>query len=221
MQARAGIQPILSLESRLPVAKIKTLIQLLEKRFVTPFISEGSGKAVLEAGEELLFQNEIAAKKPKIACGIIVDGAKIVVPSTKEMVIHGSFRATPVESGFFDLVLFDLATPLQEDVISGFKEVGRLLTPEGRGLLVDYHPFGLFAKSGTTRLRSLQSTIRGVEDYFRICRSADLEIVDVREGFIDDTLRGSFTTPEEMKAFREIKGSPLLIFVQVKKRGSL
>ena len=64
----------------------------------------------------------------------------------------------------------------------------------------------------------MQATIRGLEDYYKMCRVSALSIVDMHEGFIDDTLRNQFATPDEMSAYREIKGTPLVIFLQMVKK---
>lgn len=220
-EKKGGLQPILSLESRLSLPKLKNLIGHFTERFVPPALPALKDKTVLEIGEEnLKFQKPILEKKPKVYCGVIVGDCASLTSSQQGIpfVLKGSFKSIPFEEGFFDCVICRLSTPQQGDVISAFKEMARVLSPEGEGLILDYHPFGLFAKSGKERFRSVQSTLRGVEDYFKMCRLSGLAVEDLHEGFIDDTLRNQFTTPEEMAAFREIKGTPLVIFLKVVKQ---
>ncbi len=219
LDKKAGIQPILSLESRLPVLKLKQLIDLMGERFVLSAIPSLAEKTVLEVGEgSLKFQKLILDKKPKVFCGVSVGESGKLPQSGMPFVLKGSFKSIPFEEAFFDWALCRLASPLQGDVISSIKELGRVLAPEGEGFLLDYHPFGLYAKGGKERLRSVQSTIRGVEDYFKMAKMAGLAVTDLHEGFIDDTLRNQFTLPDEMSAFREIKGTPLVLFLRVMKQ---
>lgn len=226
VEAKSGLQPILSLESRLPLPKIRQLIDLFTERFVPPSLPNVKDKAVLEMGEwPLRFSALMMERRPKVFCGAIADGPVAgglektkVIKEEIPYLLRASFKSVPFEDQFFDLVICRLASPHQGDVISSFKELGRLLMPEGVGLVVDYHPFGGYAKSGTERLRSVQATIRGLEDYFKVCQMAELAVTEVREGFVDDTLRNQFTTPQEMAAFRELKGTPLVLFLKVKKQ---
>ncbi|MBI4125202.1 MAG: methyltransferase domain-containing protein [Deltaproteobacteria bacterium] len=218
VEVRGGPTPILSLESRLAIPKMKGLIERMGERFVPPALPSLQEKTVLEWGEwPLHFKNPIQAKKPKLFYGVIVGNSHQtkVLQSESPYLIQANFKSIPFESGFFDCVLCRLATPAQGDVISLFKELGRVLAPEGCALVLDFHPFGLYAKSGAVRLRSVQATIRGLEDYYKMCRMAGLQITEVREGFFDDTLRNQFVTPQEMSVFREIKGTPLVLFLKM------
>lgn len=218
-EAKGGLAPILSLESRLSIEKLKQLIDLQGQRFFPSAMPALKDKTVLEIGEASpQFQKLAAEKRPRLFCGVAVDSASLKAsPESASCVIKGSFKQIPFEGDFFDCVLARLATPHQGDVVGAFKELGRVLMPEGMGLILDFHPFGLYAKTGSARLRSHQATIRGVEDYFKMCRVSGLAVVDLLEGFVDDTLRNHFTTPQEMSVFRELKGSPLVLFLTVTK----
>jgi len=79
-------------------------------------------------------------------------------------------------------------------------------------VFIDYHPYGLYAKKGPNRLRSVESSIRGAEDYYRICRAAGLRVVDLREAFVDENLR-SYFGDDQISAYRSMKGSPLTIYL--------
>lgn len=221
VEGRGGLQPILSLESRLSMAKIQQLIHLFEDRFVPPALPLLKEKAILEIGEgPLRFQEHITEKRPKFFCGVLANGPEggRTMKEGSSYLVKASFKTIPFEDQFFDLVICRLASPKQGDVISHFKELGRILMPEGTAFVLDYHPFGGYAKSGTQRLRAVQSSVRGLEDYFKMSQMAELAIVEVREGFVDDTLRNQFTTAAEMAAFRELKGTPLVLFLKLMKR---
>jgi hypothetical protein len=89
----------------------------------------------------------------------------------------------------------------------------------GEAIAVDFHPFGMFAKKGASRLKPIESTVKGLEDYYRICKTAGFRVINIREGLIDENLRPFFVTEAEKQSFRMIKESPLLIFLFLKKGG--
>lgn len=219
--AGGGLVPLLSLETRVGLPKLKQLIDMQADRFVSQTLPMVKDKTVLEIGEGVpRFQKIIMERKPKAFCGIFVDDVSLKVGADSPlMMTKGSFKGIPFEEHFFDCVVARVATPHQGDVVTAFKEISRTLMPDGTALVLDFHPFGLYAKTGTPRLRSHQSTIRGLEDYFKMCRVAGLSVVDLHEGFLDDTVRNQFVTPGEMNAFRELKGTPLVLFLVVTKPG--
>lgn len=214
-----GLTPILSLEARVTIPKLRKLIQQIGERVVPQLLPSLQEKNVLEIGEgPLAFQKIILEKKPKMFCGAVIGG---VLPTTggeaPPWAVKTSIRSIPFDQQFFDGVVASLTTPLQGDVISVIKEIGRMLLPDGFALLIDFHPFGMYARSGSERIRSPMATIRGLEDYFRMCKLAGLSVVDLYEGFLDDTLRNQFTTNEEMNTFRDLKGTPLVLYIIVTK----
>ena len=218
VETRSGIKPVLSLEGRFAMERLRELIDTAADRLIASSIPQVSGKTVAEIGQPPLRTiKALAAKKPKLLCGFLVgDGAQN--PEGPEVLLsRGSFKTLPFEDQFFDWVVMRLASPLQGDVVQAFKELGRVLSPNGAAVVLDYHPYGLFSKSGNPRLRGVESTIRGVEDYYKICRMAQLIPVDLKEVFIDDSMRGIFTTAEELAGFRDVKGTPLLICFHVRK----
>jgi hypothetical protein len=91
-----------------------------------------------------------------------------------------------------------------------------VLAPGGQGMIVEFHPFGQFAKRGGQRMRSIESNLRKFEEYYRLCRKAGLRIVDLRESFIDESARALFGE-DEIAAYRQLKGTPLLAFFFVYK----
>lgn len=220
LAAGGGLVPVLALEARVGLPKLKQLINLQADRFVSQSLPMVAGKTVLEIGEGVpRFQKIIIEQKPKTFCGIFVDDVSLKVGTDSPvMMSKGSFRGIPFEENFFDCVVARVTTPHQGDVVTAFKEIGRTLLPDGVALILDFHPFGLYAKTGTTRLRSHQSTISGLEDYFKMARVSGLSVSDLHEGFLDDTLRNQFVSPQEMNTFRELKGTPLVLFLVVTKQ---
>lgn len=212
---RGGLKPILSLESQFTPAKLREMIAAATERICVPAIPEMKGQSALEIGDGPSFlAPRFMSMQARMALGFEIGGTPSLRQgdSTRGYVARGHASALPFEKELFDYIGARLATSLQGDVIKAVKEIGRVLSPGGQGFFADFHPFGLYAKKGTERMRAVESTVRGMEDYYKVCRSAGLRIVDLREAFIDETFRSLFAG-EEIQAYRNVKGSPLLIFV--------
>ena len=213
-ETRTGIKPVLALESQIQKEKIYQLIDYVTDRFVISSIPELREKNSMEIGEgPFHYLHSFVERKAKGACGVLLGGSKPFAKGkiSSAMVIRANSRSLPFDSQYYDYVVARFTTPFQSDLVGPVKELGRVMAPDATGVLIDFHPFGLFAKSGQERLRGVESSIRGLEDYYKMCRVARLEVTDIREAFIDDTLRNFFTTPTEMASFRELKGSPLVL----------
>lgn len=216
---RGGLQPILSLESILGVNKIGELVNASVERYALPAVPELAGRTALDLGEgppQLL--KRFTEREARLSLGFEIGGGSQGQQGDARTgyVVRGKAQNVPVADNFFDYVALRLATPFQGDILRVVKEAGRVMSPGGQGVLIDYHPYGMFAKKGPDRLRAIESSIRGMEDYYRICRTAGLRVVDVREAFIDENVRSMFTA-ETQAAFRTVKGSPLTIFLFIYK----
>ena len=212
---RGGLQPILSLESQLSGVRISELINFSTERIYVPTIPNLSGQMALEIGEGTsAFIPRFLQQQARAAVGMEIGKASEIRQSEmgKGFAIRGQTTNLPFANQFFDYVMARLATHQQGDTIRAIKEIGRILTPGGQGILTDFHPFGLYAKSGTDRLRSVESTIRNIEDYYKICRAAGLRVIDLKEAFIDESVRSLFDT-QEIQSYRNVKGTPLIIFI--------
>ncbi len=212
---RSGIKPILSLESQIPPAKIRDMINFAVERTCVPALPDLKGQATLEIGEgPSLLVGRFMSQHARVSVGFEIGGTKTLRQgdSTRGYVARGIPSSLPFDKDFFEYIGARLATNLQGDVIKDVKEISRVLSPGGQGFLVDFHPFGLYAKKGTERLRAVESTIKGVEDYYKICRSAGLRVADLRESFVDESFRSMFEG-DEIQAYRNVKGTPLVIFI--------
>lgn len=212
---RGGLQPILSLESLLGTNKIRELIDLSTERILFPAVPDLKEGISLDVGEgppQLL--EKFLEKGSQTAVGLEIGGGSRGKQGdvNKGYVVRGSAVSIPFADDFFHYIVVRLATPFQGDILRVMKEIGRVNVPGGQGVLIDYHPYGLYAKKGSNRLRSVESSIRGAEDYYRICRAAGLRVVDLRESFIDENLRSSFEE-ENISSYRSVKGSALAIYL--------
>ncbi len=213
---RGGVQPILSLESLVGMNRIGQLISATTERVVLPAIPELKEGSALDVGEgPPQFLKRFMERGAQTAVGFEIGGGSQGAQGDQERgyVVRGKVSAIPFSDNFFDYISVRLATPFQGDIIKVVREVGRVAAPGGQGVLIDYHPYGLYAKKGPDRLRSVESSIRGAEDYYRICRAAGLRVVDLREAFIDENLRGFFEGDQQLAAYRSLKGTPFAIFL--------
>ena len=217
--SRGGVQPVLSVESLLPMERIRDLIEEATKKLMSDAIPDIKGGAALEIGDgPTLYGQKLLGAQASTAVGVEIGGGLTEKQGdvTHGFVLQAQPGRLPFQNHSFNYVLGRLATPNQGDIVKAVTEIGRVLTPGGQGIIVEFHPFGLFAKRGPHRARSIESSLRKFEEYYRLCRKAELRIVDLREAFIDETTRGLFTE-EEISTYRSLKGTPLLAFFFVYK----
>lgn len=211
----SGVQPIMSVEGQLSQVRIKELIDISVQRAIEGKMPDVAGKVVMEVAEgPASYGSRFLSRSAEIAISVEIGGASIGRQGdiSRGYVIRGSVASLPFKDGRFPYILARLATPLQGDMVRAVKEIGRLLAPGGQGTLVDYHPFGPYSRRGAGRLRPAESGIHRFEDYYRCFRTAGLRVVDVGEVFIDDQMRKYFSE-DEIRAYRELKGSAFLILI--------
>lgn len=219
VESRGGVQPLLALESQLDMPRIRELIEAATQKLLAGAIPDLKGHPALEVGEDC------GAYAPKLLGAqagsvISIELSAAASPqqgdATRGYVVRAQPSRLPFHGNRFAYALGRFATPQQGDVVAAVQEVGRVLAGGGQGVIVDYHPFGLYAKRGAQRLRPAESGLRHFEDYYRLCKAAGLRVVDVREAFIDEELRTLFRE-SEIAAYRSLKGTPLLLFLFVYK----
>ncbi len=217
-----GMQPILALESQIQMPKLKDLILRATSRAVEQFVPMVGGKPAIELCEgpgvfaELLKERG-ASQVIHVDIGGAMFEAGLAHRISGIYEVRAQVKKIPFEDNYFQLALACLTTSYQGEFIKAAKEIGRLVTPGGDAIFTDFHPFGLYAKKGSVRIRPREANIRGLEDYYKICKVAGFRVADVREVFIDEAMRPYFTTPDEKAAFKNIKETPLLICLFAKK----
>lgn len=217
--SRSGVQPVLSVESLLSLERISELIDEASKGLLAEAIPDLKGKPALEVGDApARYGQKFLASHAGTTVGVEIGGefTEKQGDQTRGYVIQAKPSRLPFPSQSFDYVLGRLATPNQGDIVKAVKEIGRVLAPGGQGVIIDFHPFGLFSKRGSPRIRSIESNLRKFEEYYRLCRKAGLRVVDLRETFFDEGTRGIFGE-DEIGAYRSLKGTPLLAFFFVYK----
>jgi len=217
--SRGGVQPVLSVESLLPLERIKEIIEESTRRAIAESIPDIKGGHALEIGEApALYGQRLLGAQADVAVSVEIAGEFTPKQGdrTRGFVLQAKPSRLPFGNQSFNYVLGRFATPHQGDIVKAVTEVGRVLAPGGQGVIVEFHPFGLFAKRGQNRMRSIESNLRKLEEYYRLCRQAGLRVVDLREAFIDEGARALFKE-DEIPAYRALKGTPLLAFLFIYK----
>lgn len=217
--SRGGVQPVLSLESQLTTSRIKELIDEATKAVVAEAIPDIGNQPALEICEApASYAARLLGAKASSAVGVEIGGifTEKQGDPTRGFVVQAKPGRLPFAGQSFRYIVGRLATPYQGDVVKAIAEMSRVLQPGGQGIIIDYHPFGLYAKRGSSRMRSMESSIRKFEDYYRLCRSAGLRVVDLKEVFIDEAMRALFSETE-IGAYRALKGTPLVAFLFIYK----
>lgn len=217
--SRSGVQPVLSLESLLPPDRMKELIEEATKSVLAEAIPDIKGGTALEIGEgPALYGRKLLGSKASNSVAVEV-GGKLTErqnDATRGFVVQAKPSRLPFQSQSFNYVLGRLATPHQGDIVKAVTEIGRVLAPGGQGVIVEFHPFGLYAKRGPQRMKSIESNLRKFEEYYRLCRKAGLRVVNLRESFVEENMRKLFAEGE-ISAYRSLKNTPILAFFFVYK----
>lgn len=211
-----------TLETAMSVQKVKEILRTSVERLVPTLlptladrraveIGDGVGRyapSLKEHGARLVVATEIGAS------GF---AARIADPVNRMYMIRAAIHRLPFSDNAFDFGIANLLTPYQGNVLQALKELARVLAPGGSFIITEFHPFGAYAKRGAMRVRPTDSSFRGVGDYYKAARLAGLRVTDVRECFVDETVRAAFQTPEEKDAYRSLRDSPLILCLVVKK----
>ena len=210
-----------ALETQFGIPKLKELLRFAVDRIVPSVIPTLTNRTVVEIAEETgRFALTCKEQGARLVAALELGAGQppAVADATRQVyVIRGGLRRLPFADNFFDFGIVNLTTPLQGEFLRSLKEVSRILAP-GAGLIVaDFHPFGWFARRGATRIKPAESTLRGMGDYFKVARLAGLHVLDLREAFLDETMRAAFVTPEEKIAYRTLKESPLMVCLILRK----
>jgi hypothetical protein len=203
------------LESQLPPSKINEIINFATEQVYTAKIPNLEGMTTLEIGDgPPLFTQKFLQQQARVAINANIGKTPPHVQGdmSRGFVVNTSAGNTPFEEGFFDYIAARLSTSLQGDITKTIKEISRIITSGGQGVIIDFHPFGLYAKRGSNRLHSTESTISGIGDYYKIFRNYNLRVIDLKEAFIDETYRSLFKEVD-IQSYRNIKGTPILVFI--------
>lgn len=219
VSTRGGIQPVLSLDSQLAPARVGELVDASTQKVMKNSIPDIKGATIIEIGEGCpAFAAHMLGLQAKAAVCVEISGKSQSRQgdASRGFVVRGETSRLPFGNNRFSYLIARFATPFRGDISRAARELGRVLVPGGQGVIVDYHPFGLYSKRGDSKMRAPDLGANHFEDYYRICRQSGLRVVDVREIFVDESMRQMFKG-EEISAYRNLKGTPLIIFIFIYK----
>ncbi len=210
-----------TIEAHLPIAKVKEVLRMAVERMVPTLLPTLADRRSLEIGDGVgryAPRLKEHGSRLVIAAEIGAGDAEIIPDAVgRVFLVRTALHRLPFEDQLFDFAVANLLTPYQGDVARALKEIGRVLAPGASLIITDFHPFGSYARRGTARVRPTESAFRGLGDYYKVARLAGLRITDVRESFLDETVRAAFVTPEEKQAYRALRDTPLVLCVLAKK----
>lgn len=215
------LTPVLGIEGQIPTAKIKELSQHVSLRLLGEMMPPLVDKSVLLVGEGVAAAVPLCKDKGTSTLMEVELGASEspLDDGDESLRIHCMPHKLATRNSSFDAVVALLATPFPGELEQVFQELARTLVIGGDFLVADFHPFGLYAKRGSRRLRA--SFANGIADYYRMARDLGIDITDCREGYCDDKAAAFFVTPEEKQIYRSLKDSPLVIAFRGRKMGDI
>lgn len=219
VESRSGVQPIFSVESQLTYQRIRDLVESATQGVISNSIPNLKDQMAIEVceGPPQFGPRMLGLQAQGVIC-VDIGGQQTLLQGdpTRGFVLRAQPARLPFANSRFNYVVGRMTTSFQSDMMRVIHELGRILSAGAQGIIVDYHPYGLYARRGTNRVRSAESGIRKFEDYYRFCRLAGLRVVDLKESFIDEEMR-SFFKENEINAYRSLKGTPFLVFLFVYK----
>ncbi|MDO8643828.1 MAG: hypothetical protein Q7S00_02530 [bacterium] len=142
----------------------------------------------------------------------------------KTFSIQGSPQNMPLKSTTVDFMILSLSNLSKDKTPLLVRESGRLLKDGGKLILSHWHPFlGQRLREKFGPKESGDEEKMNFEKYFKLFRQEGLSIGNLKEIFLDGSLRSFFKTEEEKHFFNLDRGAPLAIFFflsKIKKKGS-
>lgn len=210
-----------TIEGQLPAPKIRELLRAAADRLVAQLMPALADRRTIEIGDGVGKSAQLLKEhgaRMVVATEIGAGGGQSITDAlTRMYMVRAGLGRLPFADASFDFAVANLITTYQGDVSKAVKEIARVLTPGAGLILLDFHPFGPYAKRGAVRVRPTDTGLRGVADLFTVARVAHLKITDVREVFVDESVRAAFATTEEKQAYRALRDEPLIIAYTARK----
>lgn len=210
-----------SLEGLLTVPKVRELLRLSVDRMIPNLLPALTDRRAFELADGV---GKYAPRMKDHGAKMVVAteiGAGMTNPITDAVnhvyMLRAAIYRLPFEDNVFDFGVANLLTPYQGNVMQAFKEISRVMAPGGTIIITDFHPFGSYAKRGTARVKPVESSFRGLADYYKAARLSGMRVTDIRESFVDETVRALFVTDEEKQIYRTLRDTPLILCMIAKK----
>jgi 2-polyprenyl-3-methyl-5-hydroxy-6-metoxy-1,4-benzoquinol methylase len=196
-------------------------LMILEEPAVWEMIGEVEGKIALDAacgtGRYAIRLAQAGAR----VWGVDASEAMLAVARRKQLEAgvevnfqRGDITRLPYPEAIFDVVVCALMLCHISDLATVFGELARLLKPEGRLIISDFHPFCLQVGWRTLFRRPeatycIENHLHLTQDYLAALREAALTFEELREEVVDDRLL-AILPEEEVERFRGIPGALII-----------
>ena len=192
------------------------------------------GKSVLDAGCGTgRHFGRLLKGSPAFLCGVDISPNMLreaiakIPGDTPALLQVAGVENLPFRDEMFDLAISALVLDHVPDLQSALGELGRVLRSGGTLIISSFHPFG--------KLLSWRMTFRAAgseggkvwyaaryylhlhADYINGLRSAGMEIAELREPVIDESVRPFYERAGRMDIFQRFKGYPMLLVMRARK----
>lgn len=205
-----------------------------EHRIIYPLLERLSlsGKSVLDAGCGTgRYIEELRLFKPSSIAGIdfapkmIERGMNKFRNDASISFQVASMNSLPFRDQSFDFVISTLALDHLQNLQDGVSELSRVLRRQGSMIISVFHPFGqllgwqrTFAKkNGHSREFAVKYCGHRHQDYFDAFQACGLNICQMFEPIIDESLEPFYNQAGRLDLFKQYKGHPLLLIFHLEK----
>ncbi len=199
-------------------ALFRGMIAFAEEREISPWFSYLNDKKVLEISpKHVSFSTTLKAHGARVVARVGGMKEKEEAGKGPENFVLSHWEKLPFVDNSWDFVL------LRTSFLKGktgrlFREVGRVLSPEGVVCLIDLHPFSVMVQREHLKNPVSEEGLGpGFEHYFKFLKEAGLAIDSVREVFFDGSFR-KFFADQKSGLFESLRRTPFLILFLLKKK---
>lgn len=127
-----------------------------------------------------------------------------------------------LKDNFCDIIISTLAIAHIKDVTSALTEWARVLKPGGYIIITDNHPTALAKGADRTfkhndKKIAIINYVHSIDQLKAIAASLHLEVLQVVERNIDDSVRSYYEKQQAIAVFEKWKGTPIIYGIQLKK----
>lgn len=202
----------------LPENLLRDMISFAEEREISPWFSYLNDKKVLEISpRHVSFSTTLKAHGARVVARVGSMKEKEEAEKGPENFVLSHWENLPFVDHSWDFIL------LRTSFLKGktgrlFREVGRVLSPEGVVCLIDLHPFSVMVQGEHLKNPVSEEGLGpGFEHYFKFLKEAGLTIDAVREVFFDGSFR-KFFADQKKGLFESLRRTPFLILFLLKKK---
>lgn len=209
-----------TIEGGLSFPKSRELFEVIQTREVVPHLprwQQGQVAHFLFSGSPLTDVLQQQGARTIIA-GYLGGARTGRSKKAGEWRFRGGLTSLPLKNNSLDWALLSAPALPATQIVPLLKELGRIVKPGGGGLFIDWHPYSGAVQAAVADRPAVDATEGlGLERYFKALRSAHLEIRELREAFIDASVRSLMESAEDKDWFDRHKRQPLALLISFHK----